>query len=242
MLWFAILSLSVVGILSSSPEENEDSSNSNLLEGDMILPTEQRIQLIFGQSRGAHNIRRWPNGLVPYTFDWRLSREIHAKAAITAAMDEWTSKTCIRFKERTTERDYVTFRIGSGCSATVGYQGYQQYISLAPGCWHMGTVAHEIGHALGFFHEQSRPDRDKYVRVMWYNIQEGQGFNFMKLNYINSLEEPYDFGSIMHYGRTFFSKNGRPTLLPRKKGMEFGQREKLSEGDARQMNKMYNCP
>ena len=53
--------------------ENEDSSNSNLLEGDMILPTEQRIQLIFGQSRGAHNIRRWPNGLVPYTFDWRLS-------------------------------------------------------------------------------------------------------------------------------------------------------------------------
>nr|XP_058943390.1 zinc metalloproteinase nas-4-like [Pocillopora verrucosa] len=82
----------------------------------------------------------------------------------------------------------------------------------------MGTVAHEIGHALGFFHEQSRPDRDRFVRVVWYNIQKGMGYNFMKVNHINSLEEPYDFDSLMHYGSTFFSKNGRPTLFPRKKG------------------------
>ena len=45
------------------------------------------------------------------------------------------------------------------------------------------------------------------------------GYNFMKVNHINSLEEPYDFDSLMHYGRTFFSKNGRPTLFPRKKGV-----------------------
>ena len=45
------------------------------------------------------------------------------------------------------------------------------------------------------------------------------GYNFMKVNHINSSEEPYDFDSLMHYGRTFFSKNGRPPLLPRKKGV-----------------------
>lgn len=47
----------------------------------------------------------------------------------------------------------------------------------------------------------------------------GMGYNFMKVNHINSLEEPYDFDSLMYYGRTFFSKNGRPTLFPRKKGV-----------------------
>lgn len=53
--------------------ENQESSNANLLEGDMIVPTEQKLELLLGQSRGAgHRFRRWPNGVVPYTIDWVL--------------------------------------------------------------------------------------------------------------------------------------------------------------------------
>ena len=59
-------------LLPFSFTENVDTSNEDLVEGDMIIPTEQRLELILGQSRGAHKLRRWPNGVVPYTIDWSL--------------------------------------------------------------------------------------------------------------------------------------------------------------------------
>ena len=61
-------------------------------------------------------------------------------------------------------------------------------------------MIHEIGHALGLIHEQSRQDRDEYIQVMWENIVED-----IKPNFIMAADEfedygvPYDLGSIMHY-------------------------------------------
>ena len=48
-----------------------------------------------------------------------------------------------------------------------------QELFLGNGCNHMATIMHEMMHAAGFWHEQSRPDRNQYVGVLWENIEEG---------------------------------------------------------------------
>ncbi|XP_078369964.1 uncharacterized protein LOC144653747 isoform X2 [Oculina patagonica] len=253
MKWFGVLML-VTAVLGASenPDENEGINDPNLFEGDMILSKEQIKKAEAGEDidssrkRGSSGLRLWPNGVVPYAIDSRLAGDSRAAAAITAGMDEWTTKTCIRFKRRTSEQAYINFVFGDGCSSFVGRQGSRpQNINLGRGCWTRGIVAHEIGHAVGFYHEQSRPDRDTYITVLAQNIQDGLENNFRKYSRstIDSLGTKYDYRSLMHYGSRAFSKNGLPTIQvkipPGSPGESIGQRRGLSSIDAQQADLLY---
>lgn len=45
---------------------------------------------------------------------------------------------------------------------------------------HLFGIILYAGHAMGFWHEQSRPDRDEHVEIIWENIKEGQSKNLIQ--------------------------------------------------------------
>nr|VZI27778.1 unnamed protein product [Spirometra erinaceieuropaei] len=146
-------------------------------------------------------------------------------------------------------QSYINFTIlPCGCCAQVGRQSEDepQVVSIAPSCANEGSVMHELGHVLGLFHEQSRPDRDEYVEVFEENIKPDDRIAFKKWSHdhIDSLGEPYDYNSIMHYGRRAAALPGkRETMRPTQccPRPQIGQRIKPSLGDLRQVNKLYDC-
>ena len=69
-----------------------------------------------------------------------------------------------------------------------------------------------IAHAFGFFHEQSRPDRDQYVQIIWENILEDKASNYLIKPGTHTYGVMYDGKSVMHYLTTYFNNGNGPTM------------------------------
>ena len=219
-----------------------------LFEGDIILGTVEEVEResarltaeLSGEVSAAVLLSgsqfRWPNCTVFYTIDGSLPNQ----ARVTDAIAHWEANTRFRFVQRTTEPNWITFRSSTGCSSSVGMRGGQQFINLASGCT-TGNTIHEIGHAVGFWHEQSREDRDSFITINWAKIQAGFESNFNQ--HISDGDDigAYDYGSIMHYPSNAFSVDGTATITTTNPaGAAIGQRTGLSAGDIAAANSM--CP
>ncbi|XP_071458696.1 meprin A subunit beta [Marmota flaviventris] len=215
---------------------NED-LHLDLFEGDIKLDGAQDRNSIIGDTY------RWPH-VIPYVLEDSLG--VNAKAVILQAFDRYRLKTCLDFKPWSGEDNYIAFFKGTGCWSSIGNrrEGKQQ-LSIGNNCDRIGTVQHELLHALGFWHEQSRSDRDDYIQIMWNRIKPGREHNFNIHNDKESdfLNVPYDYFSVMHYSKIAFKSGQDPTIITKMAGFEdlIGQRMDFSDYDLQKLNRLYNC-
>ncbi|KAI5616978.1 six-cysteine containing astacin protease 1 precursor, partial [Silurus asotus] len=219
--------------------------NAGKLEGDFTI-IHGDIAVYTGLQNAAPCTTcecRWPRSsdgkvYVPYVISSQYSP--HERIDIWRALISFHKSTCIRFKQRTKEVDYINIISDEGCYSFVGRVGGQQNLSLQhPGCVYRKTVQHELLHALGFHHEQCRSDRDKHIKILLENVIDGDENNFKKVN-TNNLNTPYDYNSVMHYGRCAFSKNDKPTIVPiPDNNVPIGLATEMSPNDILRVNRLY---
>lgn len=242
---FFIFTLLAAYAVCQSPEEGD------LVEGDIEFDPDQMAAYMeqmekAGNTFAAINSNLWKtNGradTIRYYIDPYISG---ATNAIQLAIADYHRYTCIRFSKQTRKPSgpHIYFTTGSGCSSPVGRRSTGNSIKLASGCWRKGTIIHEIGHSIGLFHEQSRPDRDEYVTIKFENVisRNIHNFNKMRSSSWNDLASGYDYDSVMHYGSRFFTNNGQNTIVTKDASDQsrIGNRSGFSKTDKVQINKMY---
>lgn len=216
-----------------------------VMEGDIVLGPTHALNQRYGAPRLQQGVRSavvmadrsylWPDGVLPYQID---SSAASRRADIDWAI-EHLSTTPLRLRPRTSsDKDYVVFSDrSSGCWSELGRIGGAQTIQVEPGCGR-GSIVHEILHAAGFMHEQTRADRDKHVTVVWDEIDPGKEHNFEQRPDLLQDIGDYDYDSILHYSAYAFSRRGNPTIIP-KVNARIGNREGLSRLDRAAIEQVY---
>uniref|UniRef100_A0A3B3HHT0 Metalloendopeptidase n=1 Tax=Oryzias latipes TaxID=8090 RepID=A0A3B3HHT0_ORYLA len=186
---------------------------------------------------------RWTSP-VAYVLDQSL--DLNAKGVILKALDQFRLKSCIDFKPRDAEVYFLSIQKLDGCYSYIGRQiAHGQNLSIGSGCDTKVTVEHEFLHALGFYHEQSRYDRDDYVTIVRENILQDKEHNFNKVgsNVSTTHGTPYDYWSVMHYSKEAFTNGNGSTIITMEPKFQnvIGQTMEMSHYDVLELNRLSNC-
>ncbi|SEK39079.1 S-layer homology domain-containing protein [Aquimarina amphilecti] len=208
-----------------------------VMEGDILIDLDQNAK-----SSGKMGVL-WPNGIIYYNIASDVSNS--KRQIIFEAMNHWKDNTVIKFQQRTSQNAYVNFVDKGGCKSFIGRRGRMQELNVG-GCFNKELLIHELGHAVGLYHEHNKYDRDKYIRILWDNIDD----NFLsEAQYKKNTTAPgrdftigVDFESVMIYraGVTDHSIDITKPVMEKLDGTDWSYPPgTLSANDIRGVNLMY---
>lgn len=243
-------------------------NNLAMHEGDIILgsarnvvdpapephPVKKNFGTVGGRTDGLTAIARngrvnpdylWFYGIMPYKINAGFTAG--ELATIRTAIQQLNARTNLNLIPYSGQHNFIEFikktdMVAAG-SSPVGRQRNSQHLNLNTNP-PPRTVIHELLHAAGVWHEQSRKDRDRYIRVLPANIVDGLAYNFDKHTADGHKVTPYDRNSIMHYGGFAFGKSdGRggtlPTIVDARSGVPVSSSSTLSAMDIDGINTLY---
>jgi len=196
----------------------------------------------------------------PYNM-WAMVRFVYAdnltndrKYIIRKALDHWEANTNVRFYNATNKdtKDpiygfaypYIEFVNSTVTNSSfVGRIGGRQVLNLLPN-QPIDVAIHEIGHAIGLRHEQTRYDRDNSININWANIRPDKRHNFNKYTTNYFAVGPLDYKSVMMYDSfirdpKFVYNTTIPTLTKRSNGATWTGGTVLSASDRSWPNYIY---
>ena len=151
---------------------------------------------------------RWPGGQIPVLIDVSIYEKNQQKL-VSDALNSLNDSIEVCYVMRTTQEDYVRIRNvkpeipDAAGNADIGRQGGEQFVNLTDSVTRE-NIMHELLHSAGFYHEQCRDDRDKWVHILEDNIIAEAEHNFQIEP--GDAQGPYDYCSIMHYPSDAFGK------------------------------------
>uniref|UniRef100_A0A0N4Z5R3 Zinc metalloproteinase n=1 Tax=Parastrongyloides trichosuri TaxID=131310 RepID=A0A0N4Z5R3_PARTI len=238
--------------------------NPDLLQGDMILTESHADELIEeakikldAKKHGKNitdksvveklkknralmkNLRLKWEFPIPY-----FSENVDAKK-IDDALKDMEANSCLSFKRTSkfSDKSGLRYYPGVGCYSLIGraFPNKPQDVSIAAGCDYMGIIQHETLHALGFMHEQCRPDRDQFLSINLNNVAPNQRFNYQIVNSdkTETFGIPYNYGSAMQYDKKAFSNNNQVTMITKNKLYQdtIGNKARMAFLDYKMLNK-----
>lgn len=256
------------GYLYGAPIVYQEIEGQPVFGGDIILdPKLISLEPPLGKSSSTGRINsaiRWPNNVVYYT----IHSSVTTTTRVTSAITNWEANTNVRFVPWTagnsSHPNYIQFQnldLADACfSNSIGMRGGMQVINIGANCTDGNTI-HEIGHALGLFHEQSRSTRNQDILVYLNRAtQPAQFLAWNDANFGTSLDcgipctvtdgwnnGPMDYGSIMMYSSCDFASvlpcdasHTNNAVMTRLDGtIWYKQRTSLSSGDIAGIGTIY---